>query len=247
MHWLLVEDGPLPDPAILRLLHRAPSLLHTYIYQPTPPHTEHRGLAQRNGALDLIRQRRLDGIVYFADDDNALEPELLHQLAKLPKDSFTIFPVGNTGYFGFEGPVLESAPKSNAEGGGANEVDTTIKQWCCDFCRRRWNVDMGGMAFHTSLLHAHPLLAFSSSAEAGFLETDFLEQLEGVNASLVLVKELQERVHVWHDHSVPFDRAAFYDRDWRTEGTLGRRLIEGEEVVRGFSWANETLPRGRMV
>ncbi|ORY81268.1 nucleotide-diphospho-sugar transferase [Leucosporidium creatinivorum] len=246
IEWLLVEDGPLPDPAILSLLHRS-NIPHHYFHQLTPPKTEHRGLAQRNRALDLIRRKGLDGIVYFADDDNALRPELLSELARIPKDSYTIFPVGNTGYFGFEGPVLVAQGSSSTSAEQDDQGAVQIQQWCCDFCRRRWNVDMGGLAFHSSLLHSSPPLAFNPLAEAGFLETDLLEQFEALNATLTFLPRLMDEVHVWHDHSVPFYKAGFYDQDWRTEGVLSRKLMSKNEVARGFSWANNSLPVGRML
>lgn len=106
---------------------------------------------------------------------------------------------------------------------------------------------MGGLAFHSSLLHSSPSLAFNPLAEPGFLESDLLEQLEALKATLTFLPRLMDEVHMWHDHSVPFYKAAFYDQDWKTEGVLSRKLISETEVARGFSWANSTLPIGRML
>lgn len=106
---------------------------------------------------------------------------------------------------------------------------------------------MGGFAFHSSLLYSAPSLAFNPLAEPGFLETDLLEQLEALNATLTFLPRLMDEIHVWHDHSVPFYKAAFYDQDWRTEGVLSQRLIRQNDVARGFSWANSTLPIGKML
>ena len=236
LEWIVIEDGTDVDPAISDLLRRS-NLPHTYISHVAPEVTDHRGIGQRNAALDLIQQRRMSGVVYFADDDNALRPELLHSLARVPEDSYTIFPVGNTGYFGFEGPVLA--------------LDSTgklrIEQWCCDFCERRWNVDMGGLAFHSSLLAHQPLIGLSSSSKVGFLESDFLSQIEQQNGSLIILPELLEQVHVWHDHSEPFRRADLYDSSWRTSSLLATRMKDEDMVIRGFSWADNTLPSGTLL
>lgn len=243
MYWIIIEDAATVDAAIVRLLAQS-GLRHHYVAQPTPKTTgEHRGLLQRNLALDFIRERQFAGPVYFADDDNALRPELLRELRRLPLDSYTIFPVGNTGHFGLEGPVVE--PASSA--GSVN-----ITQWCCDFCRRRWNVDMGGIAFHSSLLDpvknapTSSAIAFSSLSEPGNLETDFVSALEQIG-TFVLFRRLQDEVHIWHDHSVTFHREAFYDASWITQGVYQRRMRPGEQIVRGYAWAEPDLPSAIML
>lgn len=244
----MIEDANQVDPAVERLLAQT-GLRHHYVALETPrSSTEHRGLAQRNLALTVARDNDLTGPVYFADDDNAIRPELLAVLARLPQDSFTVFPVGNTGYFGFEGPVTEQTQDPGL---------VTVTQWCCDFCRRRWNVDMGGIAFHSSLLKSAqavdsatsvttPALQFSAESKSGFLESDLLQSLES-RAGFVLFQQLLEEVHVWHDHSVPFRREAFYDASWVTHGVLERKMQPGEEIVRGFEWAVPDLPVATML
>lgn len=238
LHWIVIEDGASLDPAISHLLQRSP-ISQTYLSRPTPDDTQHRGLAQRNAALEYIRHAGLQGVVCFSDDDNAFRPELLHSLSRIPEASYSIFPVGNTGYFGLEGPIL--AETSDALG------PVTIEQWSCDFCERRWNVDMGGLAFHTSILHANLNIGLSEAAAPGHLETNLLEQFEQLNQSLILLPELLDQVHVWHDHSLQFHRAGYYDANWRTEAVSKERMRAPTEVVRGFSWANETLPKGTIV
>lgn len=42
-----------------------------------------RGVNQRNAALEYIEEHRLDGIVYFADDDNVYSPALFHEIRKV--------------------------------------------------------------------------------------------------------------------------------------------------------------------
>ncbi len=43
-------------------------------------HSKSRGVNQRNKALEHIEQNRIEGIVYFFDDDNTYTPEVLFPL-----------------------------------------------------------------------------------------------------------------------------------------------------------------------
>ncbi|BGP03529.1 putative glucuronosyltransferase sqv-8 [Rhodotorula toruloides ATCC 204091] len=247
--WLVIEDGPTLDPSISSLLSSLP-IAHRYWPVQTPSSFEapHRGLVQRNAALDYIDASGIQGVVYFADDDNAYRPELLNYLSKVPRDGYTVFPVGNTGYMGFEGPVFRP---TNEEG------VVEIEQWCCDFCRRRWNVDMAGLAFHSSLLRppSGPIEdwdqpRFDPASEEGFLETDLLTSLElHPSSNLYTFPPLNDRIHVWHNYGRPFHRAGYYDADWETKSALERKLVDGEEdVARGFRWAaEEGLPRAKVL
>ena len=278
--WIVIEDAPQRDPAVDQLLKDS-GLAHHYLYHRTESATVHRGVELRNTALDfLATSGQLDGVVYFADDDNGYRPDLWPHLVKLPPDTFTIFSVGNVGYFGWEGPVLASPSSSSsfddALGAAASANGTrragapaTIEQWCCDACWRRWNVDMGGLAFHTSLLRrgrsssassgddtsSAPGTSTSASAvrfdlgsRPGFLESDLLTQLEHQpGARFVLQLDLVERVHVWHNLGKPFDRAGLYDADWTTEASVALRLRNESDVARGFAWAEQDLPRATIL
>ncbi|GAA6010517.1 hypothetical protein JCM10207_001342 [Rhodosporidiobolus poonsookiae] len=262
--WIVLEDAPELDPSVAHLL-KASALDHRYMTVRSTSKTAHRGIPQRNAALELIKAERMHGLVYFADDDNAYRPSLWSHLRDLPADSFTIFSVGNTGYMGFESAVLEpvspSSPPPAASVGGAdanlpsalsssslspaNSDLRRISQWTCDFCPRRWNVDMSGFAFHSSLLHAPAgdALAFNDSARIGFLETEFLQLLEKMDeSSLVVIPDLLDEVHVWHNFASPFRNAAFYDSDWKTSATFARKPANETDLARGFSWADEDLP-----
>ncbi|KAK4703788.1 hypothetical protein P7C70_g2425, partial [Phenoliferia sp. Uapishka_3] len=232
--WIIVEDASSPDPAILALLETPPLIPHLYIHTRTVPvnGTQHRGVAQRNAALDVIRENAIVGVVYFADDDNAYTPTLFKEISKLPTHSYTIFPVGNTGYFGFEGPIV-----------GTGESEGELKYWCCDYCVRRWNVDMAGLAFHTSLLRAVPDLALSFDSTSGSLESNFLSTIESANATLYLLPDLMRQVRVWHDAGTSFAGAAYYISNWETGWIDEHGPTSNREVVKGFTPASPTLPR----
>ncbi|GAA5985471.1 hypothetical protein JCM10908_006988 [Rhodotorula pacifica] len=230
--WVVVEDAADVDPAIDDLLATSGIKYH-YLASQSTGDSAHRGLKQRNAALDWIAAEGVEGTVYFADDDNAYRPGLWRRLQGVPKDAFTILPVGNMGYFGWEGPIFGDVKNGKAP----------IEQWSCDFCVRRWNVDMSGFAFSTTLLADRPSLRFDEASEQGFLETDFLSRIESSGAaSLVVLPGLINAVHVWHNYGVPFHGAAFYDATWTTGGTIGRRMDNESDVVLGFTWAEADLP-----
>ncbi|KAK4049338.1 hypothetical protein OIO90_005467 [Microbotryomycetes sp. JL221] len=254
--WIVVEDSNELDRAVAHLLNEL-GVPHVYFSHQQTRAGPHRGVDQRNAALDLIKSRQQSGKpdaggpVYFLDDDNAIRSRLVTSLAKLPRDTYTVFHVGNQGYFGLEGPVVDNVRKRGGDG--------KIVQWCCDLCRRRWNVDMAGFAFHSSLLlpsasaSVKSLLSgrhikFSQASEAGFLETDLLSAIEqSSQAQLVLSKTLLETVHVWHDSSAQFDKATYYDADWVTTGLFKLRPNTTNQVVRGFDWADDDLPSARWI
>ncbi|GAA6004436.1 uncharacterized protein JCM10292_007067 [Rhodotorula paludigena] len=247
--WIVVEDANEPDTAVAALLAET-GLKHHYIAVPTRATGVHRGVEQRNAALDFLAKEGYEGVVYFADDDNAYRPALWSLLRRVERDTFLILPVGNTGYMGWEGPVVSAV--SPAAATAAESKDRfAIQQWCCDYCVRRWNVDMSGFAFHTSLLEGdreQRAARFDLETDSGFLESDILDILDGrKRSSLVLDAELLRRIHVWHNFGKPFHRAGLYDADWTTEASLALRLANETDVARGFSWAARDLPRARML
>lgn len=226
----------MPDPVVRALLESRPLVSHHYLAtESSSGNKTHRGVSQRNTALTYIRENAIAGIVYFADDDNTYNPALFRKLSKLPGGAYTIFPVGNMGYFGFEGPII-----GRATDGGAGR----LTHWCCDFCTRRWNVDMAGLAFHTSILQTIPHLLLSYTAPAGFVESELLTTIEGkTDATLYLLPELLGQIHVWHDRSEIFKKAEYYISDWKTFWVEAYLPTLPNEIVKGFSKANQTLPR----
>lgn len=65
----------------------------------------HRGLDQRNAALDYIRDNKIEGVVYFCDDDNAYELRLFAHLRSVTK--LSLFAVGGISRYGYEGPTVD--------------------------------------------------------------------------------------------------------------------------------------------
>ncbi|GAA5865287.1 hypothetical protein JCM8547_005044 [Rhodosporidiobolus lusitaniae] len=227
VEWVLLEDGEELDPSIAHLL-KASGVKHHYVVAPSGLKSAHRGITQRNAALELIKQTGREGVVYFADDDNAYRPSLWHHLLAIAnrRNTYTIFPVGNTGFYAHEGPVFVDAEQGDGK--------QAIQQWCCDYCVRRWNVDMSGFAFHTSLLHeeATSSILFDPASASGFLENDILTRIEHIkSSSLVILPDLLDEIHVWHNFGSPFSKAAFYDPDWTTHASLSHKMHNKTDSV----------------
>jgi len=107
VHWVVVEDAKVETSLVTNLLKRC-GVPYTQLHVPTPPEWKHqkgeahwrkpRGVLQRNEALSWIREnadRKVDGVLYFADDDNTYDVEIFEEMRATKKVS--IWPVGLVG------------------------------------------------------------------------------------------------------------------------------------------------------
>ncbi|KAH8516225.1 hypothetical protein H0E87_004551 [Populus deltoides] len=101
-----------------------------------------RGVHQRNAGLEHIERHRLDGIVYFADDDNVYSLQLFESLRNI--SHFGTWPVAMLAQSKnkaiVEGPVCNA---SQVIGWHTNEKSKRL---------RRFHVDMSGFAFNSTIL-----------------------------------------------------------------------------------------------
>ncbi|XP_057973389.1 probable beta-1,4-xylosyltransferase IRX9H isoform X2 [Malania oleifera] len=101
-----------------------------------------RGVHQRNTALEHIERHKLDGVVYFADDDNMYSLELFESMREISR--FGIWPVAmlakSKNKAILEGPVCNG---SRVIGWHTNEKSKRL---------RRFHVDMSGFAFNSTIL-----------------------------------------------------------------------------------------------
>ena len=163
---------------------------YTHLHIETPsemklkhkdPHwSKPRGVVQRNEALAWLRNNFKagdEGVVYFADDDNAYSVELFEEISGTK--TVSVFPVGLVGGVLLERPSLS----------GSKVVGWSVG-WAAD---RPFATDMAGFAINLSYLLSHTSAKFASSVKIGYLETEFLkhlvhlEDLEPVSVSRVLV------------------------------------------------------------
>uniref|UniRef100_A0A1J3HUS1 Glycosyltransferases n=1 Tax=Noccaea caerulescens TaxID=107243 RepID=A0A1J3HUS1_NOCCA len=157
-----------------------------------------RGVHQRNTALEHIELHKLDGIVYFADDDNIYTLELFQSLRLINR--FGTWPVAmlapSKNKAILEGPVCNG---SQVIGWHTNEKSKRL---------RRFHVDMSGFAFNSTILwdpkrwrrpFTHPTRQLDNLKE-GFQETTFIEQVVADESDMEGVPPVCSRILNWHLH-----------------------------------------------
>ncbi|KAL1193611.1 putative beta-1,4-xylosyltransferase IRX9H [Cardamine amara subsp. amara] len=175
-----------------------------------------RGVHQRNTALEHIELHKLDGIVYFADDDNIYSLELFQSLRQIRR--FGTWPVAmlapSKNKAILEGPVCNG---SQVIGWHTNEKSKRI---------RRFHVDMSGFAFNSTILwdpkrwrrpFTHPTRQLDTVKE-GFQETTFIEQVVADESEMEGVPPACSRILNWHLHLDARDVP--YPQGWLMEKNL---------------------------
>lgn len=157
-----------------------------------------RGTYQRNTALAHIEQHQLDGIVYFADDDNVYTLELFQQMRHVQR--FGTWLVG-----------MLAPGKSRAVLEGPVCRDEKVIGWHTNAKSkrlRRFHVDMSGFAFNSTILWdprrwkrptLEPIRQLDTVKE-GFQETTFIEQLVPDESHMEGRPPGCLKVMVWHLH-----------------------------------------------
>lgn len=175
-----------------------------------------RGVHQRNTALEHIERHKLDGIVYFADDDNIYSLELFQSLREISR--FGIWPVAmleqSKNKAILEGPVCN---RSQVIGWHTNEKSKRL---------RRFHVDMSGFAFNSTILWdpkrwrrptSAPIRQLDTVKE-GFQETTFIEQVVEDEGQMEGTPPGCSKIMNWHVHleARNFD----YPRGWLLQKNL---------------------------
>ncbi|MBF0595829.1 MAG: hypothetical protein HQL22_12805 [Candidatus Omnitrophica bacterium] len=175
VRWIVVEDGHDIDAQVKVLLDKSGI---SYVYLSV--YSRNFGNAQKNLALTYIRDNKLKGIVYIADDDNRYDVRLFGEIRKTRRVS--AFPVGNLGPNGIERPIVK---------------DGKVVGWDADWLSRKFPIDQGGYAINAELLASLKDPLWSHVRYAG--ETEFLEKLIRSTDELeVLCSECRE-CYVWHN------------------------------------------------
>ncbi|KAL1821848.1 hypothetical protein DCAR_0418275 [Daucus carota subsp. sativus] len=157
-----------------------------------------RGVHQRNTALEHIERHKLDGIVYFADDDNVYSLELFDNIREIRR--FGTWPVAmlaqSKNKAVLEGPVCNG---SAVIGWNTNEKSKIL---------RRFHVDMSGFAFNSTILWdpkrwkrptTEPIRQLDTVKE-GFQETTFIEQVVEDESQMEGIPQDCSRIMNWHLH-----------------------------------------------
>ncbi|CAD5170862.1 unnamed protein product [Musa acuminata subsp. malaccensis] len=190
-----------------------------------------RGVHQRNTALEHIERHRLDGIVYFADDDNIYSLELFEELREIRR--FGVWPVAMLSQSKnkaiLEGPVCNG---SQVIGWHTNEKSKRL---------RRFHVDMSGFAFNSTILWDYKrwhrpnsdAIRQLDTVKEGFQETTFIEQIVEDESQMEGLPNDCSRIMNWHLHLEGGDLV--YPEGWQLSGNLDAiiRLTENMHLLQG--------------
>ncbi|KAK6138810.1 hypothetical protein DH2020_027445 [Rehmannia glutinosa] len=204
-----------------------------------------RGVHQRNTAIEHIERHRLDGIVYFADDDNIYSLELFESIREISAEAmryndgynslkellptrtssqnltfrFGTWPVGmlaqSKNKVIVEGPVCN---RSRVIGWHTNEKSKRV---------RRFHVDMSGFAFNSTILwdpkrwhrpNSSPIRQLDTVKE-GFQETTFIQQIVEDESQMEGISDGCYRIMNWHLHLEAFQLV--YPKGWMFQKNLG--------------------------
>jgi Glycosyltransferase family 43 len=198
IYWILIEDAEKCSQNI-RSIAKDSGLAFAHQAIASSDTTEHRGLAQRNLGLDIVEQIGNEGVVYFADDDNAYDIQLFTELTFTRYAS--VFAVGMSGgsawerchvheETGFVDKILTTwkpryrVPVPGKPGKFQNPV-------------RKYGIDMAGFALSTAALLTSKA-RFQEESTQGMLETDFLSLLVKDVSELEPLAANCTRILVWH-------------------------------------------------
>ncbi|CAI5985836.1 unnamed protein product [Closterium sp. NIES-64] len=179
-----------------------------------------KAVAQRNAALQHIEAHRMDGVIYFADDDNVYAPQLLEEVRAIRVVG--VFPVGflfSADYAAVNPgkpsrPFVERPLVQRASDGVARVVGWETFEWSIPKGKRggayrSFCSDMAGFAFSSRLLWTrltsipgyprHPVRF--QAIWGGYLETTFLSRLLPSPAYLQPIARDATDVWVWHMHA----------------------------------------------
>lgn len=195
--WIVVEMSGLTDETA-SLLRKSGVMYRHLVCNKNMSDVKDRGVYQRNAALEHIERHKLDGIVYFADDDNIYSVELFRRLREIRR--FGTWPVAmlasSKNKAILEGAICNS---SQVIGWHTNEKSKKL---------RRFHVDMSGFAFNSTILWdpkrwkrriTSPIRQLDSVKE-GFQETTFIEQVVEDESQMEGITPGCATIMNWHLH-----------------------------------------------
>ncbi|KAL7159344.1 hypothetical protein ABFS83_01G021100 [Erythranthe nasuta] len=150
----------------------------------------------RNVALSHIEAHRLDGIVYFADDDNIYSTGVFEQMRKISRIGIWVVAklVENEGDVFFDGPICNSSRVI-----GWHVADVAKRS-------RRFHAEMSGFAFNSTIIWdpkrwhrptIEPIRQIETVKEVVQAST-FIEQIVEDESQMECFPTSSSRIMVWH-------------------------------------------------
>ncbi|KAL6885545.1 hypothetical protein ACP4OV_010324 [Aristida adscensionis] len=217
--WVVVEAGK-PTPEAAAALRRT-TVMHRYVgccdkLNASAASLDYRP-HQMNAALELVENHRLDGIVYFADEEGVYSLPLFHRLRHIRR--FGTWPVPVISENSKDGLVLEGPVCKQGEVVGWHTSEDGSRF-------RRFHLHMSGFAFNSTMLWDPSLrshLAWNSIrhpdvVKEGFQGTTFVEQLVEDESQMEGIPADCSQIMNWH---VPFGSENLaYPKGWRVTTNL---------------------------
>lgn len=199
--WIVIEDSECRHEDVYSYIRDFPRLIYvnrklraasSQASSPRGPTGFNKGAEQRNLAIHLLGGEQLKGVlgagsvVYFADDDNTYNSQLLPRL--LNTKQLSVFNVGLINE-DIEGPITDQ--NGVFVGWRTRYLGRFFSK------ERKFCIDMAGFAVSLSrLLHTKAL--FDSTGTRGYLESDFLELLGVGLEQLEVLTANQSEIVAWH-------------------------------------------------
>ena len=194
LHWIVVEDAKVKTDLVTNFLSHC-GVSYTHLNHPTPADwklrdkeqswRKPRGVLQRNEALFWLRDQAKpihDGVIYFADDDNAYSLELFEEMRDTKKVS--VWSVGLVGGLMVERPDVD--------------VNGKVKGWKVVWSPHRpFALDMAGFAVNLKHFLNNPKAKFAYEVKRGHQESEFLKHLVTLD-DLEVKGDNGKKVMVWH-------------------------------------------------
>ncbi|CAH2239926.1 jg557, partial [Pararge aegeria aegeria] len=185
LHWIVADDQSVCSEPVISILRRT-GLPFTHISSPKPfiyKTTNYpRGVANRRAALEWLHDNVSDGVMYFGDDDNAVDLQLFDEIRTTKKVS--MFPVGLIGNYGVSTPIVRKG-----------KVLGFYDSWPAS---RTFPVDMAGFAVNIDFLKESANMPFI----AGHEEDKFLVSLDLNIEDIEPLASNCTKVLVWHTKTV---------------------------------------------
>ncbi|KAL2346919.1 hypothetical protein Fmac_000919 [Flemingia macrophylla] len=178
--------------------------------------SSHRSILQRNVAIAHIETHRLDGIVYFADDDNIYSVELFQQMREIRRfGTWTVAKLsGDKSSIVLQGPICNGSRVI-----GWHTEDSNGKS-------KRFHSEMPGFAFNSTILWdpkkwhrptLEPIRQLDSVKESLRVST-LIEQVVEDESQMQGLMDNCLRVMVWH---VDLESSyLFYPQRWMVKNNL---------------------------
>lgn len=219
--WIVVEMNS--QSAETAEILRGTGIVYRHLVCSTKNSTEitDKNVLLRNVALSHIETHRLDGIVYFADDDNIYSTALFDQMRKISR--FGIWTVAKL--VGTDGKILLDGPICNSSKVIGWHLDDMTKRF------RRFHAEISGFAFNSTIIwdpkrwHRPTIepIRQLETVKQDFRTSTLIEQLVEDESQMECFSMDSPGIMVWH-HTTDTQS---YPHDWFTSYHFGNVVSLG--------------------